>query len=591
MRVALEGRGLASIVDLVRPQGPDGGRRRGSQRIWWGATAILLSVLTVTGPALAQEPSPSPPPSREAIAARIEGLKAEMNRFADELGRLEAAEAALGAGPPAQAAAAAPQKPTPSSNENIPTTAARAGAGGTGLSFSISHEPTYGEGVPTSGAVAVIGGGRPSIQSADGRLTVNFLGVMQLDGANYFQAPPGPLDTDFRRSGDGDDSHARELGSGFNFRRARIGFGGRFVGFEYSTLFEFGGSGQEDAGHIQEVWLQYSGLRPLHLRAGAFAPFIGLEDAGSTSGMLFLERPAISDIARSVAAGGYREGVQLAAVGQRWFASGAVTARTVTVISPSGGPAELYGDPLGVVGRIAVLPVQSPDLLLHLGAHGSYLVTPGNAGGPDPSPGTISYPVELRTQPELRVDPTQFIDTGQINAAHAATVGAELAIQHRNLFLQGEYEWIKIDRRGVALANPWFWGWYIEGSWLLTGEIRRYNSGNFAFDGPAVTGGFDPGKGDWGALEFAARYSVADLNYRAGLPGTAPSADAIRGGKQDVWSVGLNWYLNQVVRLMFDFQHVNVGRLSPNAVTFNTPAGAQIGQSYDVVSMRVQLAD
>jgi phosphate-selective porin OprO/OprP len=579
---------LASIVEFIAPKRFRSRSGQAISLIGWSKATFLLGILGVSGPALAQE-TQSTAPSREAIAARIEALKAEMSRFADELAKLEAAQAALG--PPAQAAAAAPQKPAPPTSENVPTTAARAGAGGMGLSFGISHEPTYGEGVPTSGAVAVIGGGRPSIQSADGRLTVNFLGVMQLDAADYFQAPPGPLDTDFRRSGTGDDAHARELGSGFNFRRARIGFGGRFVGFEYSTLFEFGGSGQEDAGHVQEVWLQYSGLRPLHLRAGAFAPFIGLEDAGSTSGMLFLERPAISDIARSVAAGDYREGVQLAAVGPRWFASGAVTGRAITVTGPSGGPAELYGDPLNVVGRVAVLPVRSPDLMVHIGAHGSYVAAPGNAGGPDPAPGSIPYPIQLRIQPELRVDPTDFIDTGQINMAHAATLGGELAIQHNNLFLQGEYEWIQIDRRGGVLANPVFHGWYIEGSWLLTGESRRYNTGNFAFDGPAVMGSFDPANGDWGALELAGRYSVANLNYRPGLPGTAPTVDAVRGGWQQVWSVGANWYLNPVVRLMFDFQHVSVDRLSPNAVTFNTPVGAQIGQAYNVVSMRVQLAD
>ena len=352
-----------------------------------------------------------------------------------------------------------------------------------------------------------------------------------------------------------------------------------------------GGTGQEDAGHVQEVWLQYSGVRPLHLRAGAFPPFIGLADANSTNGMLFLERPTISQIARSVAAGGTREGVQLTAVGPRWFANGAVTGRMVTVAGPSGEPAPLYGDPLNVVGRLAFLPVRSPDLLLHLGVNGSYVITPGDVGGPDTPPGSIRYPITLSTQPELRVDSTQFIDTGQIDAAHAATIGSELAIQHRNLLLQSEYDWIKIDRRVPSLANPTFSGWYVEGSWLLTGQSRRYNSGNFAFDGPAVMGAFDPGNGDWGALELALRYSYTDLNFRPGLPGTAPSLDAVRGGRQEIVSVGLNWYLNPVVRLMFDFQHVSVDRLSPDAMTFDTPVGAQIGQSYNVVSMRVQLAD
>lgn len=540
-----------------------------------------LAAVAAASPAIAQPVTTAPgAPSREVLAARIEEIKAEMGRLAAQLSEVEAQAAALGA------PAATPPEPS-----SAPTTAARAGAGQTGVAFGLSRDATYGEGTPTTGAIAMIGGGRPSIQSADGRLTVDFLGVMQMDAAQYDQAPAGPLDTDFRRDGNGDAGHARELDDGFDFRRARIGFGGRFVGFEYSTLFEFGGTGQEDAGHIQEVWLQYSGVAPLHLRAGAFAPFIGLEDAGSTSGMLFLERPAISDLARSVAGGDYREGVQLAAVEPRWFASAAVTRRTVTVSGPSGQPAQPYGDPLSVVGRVAVTPVRQPDWLLQLGLHGSYVLEPGDAGGPDAPATAVRYPIELRTQPELNVDRTQLIDTGQLDAAHAATMGVEAALQHRNLFLQGEYERIQIDRRDTTLADPAFFGWYVEGSWFLTGETRRYNSGNFAFDGPALANAFDPRRGDWGAFELAGRYSVGNLDFRAGAPGTSPAPDAIRGGDQRIWSLGLNWYLNPVVRLMFDYQHVDVDRLSPDAAKFDTPTGVQIGQSYDVVSMRIQLAD
>ena len=41
---------------------------------------------------------------------------------------------------------------------------------------------------------------------------------------------------------------------------------------------------------------------------------------------------------------------------------------------------------------------------------------------------------------------------------------------------------------------------------------------------------------------------------------------------------------------MFDFDHVEVGRLSPNAAVFSTPVGGQIGQSYNVVAIRSQAA-
>jgi phosphate-selective porin len=72
--------------------------------------------------------------------------------------------------------------------------------------------------------------------------------------------------------------------------------------------------------------------------------------------------------------------------------------------------------------------------------------------------------------------------------------------------------------------------------------------------------------------------------------GTAPLKDAIRGGDSQIWSFGLNWYPNQVFRVMFDVDHVRIDRLSPNATLYQTPTGAQIGQDYTVFAVRTQAA-
>ena len=41
---------------------------------------------------------------------------------------------------------------------------------------------------------------------------------------------------------------------------------------------------------------------------------------------------------------------------------------------------------------------------------------------------------------------------------------------------------------------------------------------------------------------------------------------------------------------MFDYQHVRLDRLSPDAALYQTALGAQIGQSYDAFSVRSQFA-
>src|SRR6185312_12257562 len=143
-------------------------------------------------------------------------------------------------------------------------------------------------------AVATIANGHPSIASPDGRFTVNLHGILQFDAAAYDQAPPGPLASDFRRAGPAlggtasnvDNTHARQLKDGDIVRRARIGVDGvAFGDWDYRLIFDFAGSGTENSGQLYEGWVQYSGLRPFHARIGAFAPSIGLEDAGSTNGM------------------------------------------------------------------------------------------------------------------------------------------------------------------------------------------------------------------------------------------------------------------------------------------------------------------
>jgi phosphate-selective porin OprO and OprP len=447
-------------------------------------------------------------------------------------------------------------------------------------------------------------GGRPTFATADGNFTASLRGVLQFDAAGYFQASPGVATgagaSDFRRDGPAigtsgvDLAHARQLKDGTLFRRARIGIDGTVSKtVDYRLLFDFGGAGVENSGQLYEAWVQYSGLQPLHLRVGAFSPSDGLEDQGSTNGMLFLERPGASDVARNLAAGDTRTAAAVIGYGDHWFASGAVTGRTIGVLNTGTATPtpQTFGDQVGFVARAAFTPLHGADWLVHLGAHGSYVARPANVSGVAANGVTpvSSYVVRLRDTPELRVDGTQFIDTGSVPAHNANEAGLEFAAQKRNLFLQGEYERFGVDRSD-RIANPTFNAWYVEASWLLTGESRKYNSSTAAFDAPPVAHPFSPADGSWGAFELAARYSDTNLNFHAGAPGTAPSIDAVRGGEQRVWTVGLNWYLNPVVRLMFDFDHVEIERLSPNGTVFSTLTGAPIGQSFNAVAVRTQAA-
>ena len=466
--------------------------------------------------------------------------------------------------------------------------------------------------------LASIVAGKPSIASADGRFSANLHGIVQFDTGLYDQPSPGNLATDLRRSGPAlgasasnvDLTHARDLKNGTDFRRARIGIDGVVYGdFDYRLIFDFGGTGVENTGQLYEAWAQYSGLKPFHLRVGAFAPSIGLEDQGSTNAMPLLERSVVEDIARGLAAGDTRTAVALWGAGDRWLASGAITGRTIGVINTGTASAvpQTYGDQLGLVGRLAGTPLRGDDWLVHLGVHGSYVLHPANTGGPQATLGgstaLSAQTIAFSNTPELRVDGTKLINTGNIDASNAWSAGLEFAVQKRNFYLQSEYEQFGVGRTDPGLSDPSFHGFYVEGSWVLTGETRKYNTQTAAFDAPSVDHPFSLSGGGLGAFELAARYSDMDLNYDAGLVGHAPGANAIRGGEEQNWTVGLNWYPNSVVRFMVDYQNVRIDRLSPctntgsgvnNTCTgtalWRTPVGAQIGQSYNAFAVRSQFA-
>ncbi len=180
--------------------------------------------------------------------------------------------------------------------------------------------------------------GKPMLATADGRFSANLHAIVMFDAGAYLQKDNLPAAI---------TGTAAHLNNGTNFRRARFGVDGKvFSDFDYGLIYEFGGSGTEDAGHIQEAWMQYTGFKPLRIKLGAFEPNIGLSAATSTSQMVFMERPSSAEIARGVAAGDLRSALQIASNGTfgegdsglaaRWFAAGAVTGNTVSTVNSAG---------------------------------------------------------------------------------------------------------------------------------------------------------------------------------------------------------------------------------------------------------------
>jgi phosphate-selective porin OprO/OprP len=312
-----------------------------------------------------------------------------------------------------------------------------------------------------------------------------------------------------------------------------------------------------------------------------------MDDGTSVEDSLFIERATPAELSRALGGADGRMGLGVRASGARWMSA-------LTLTGGTAGEAEAFDEQVGLVGRFGALALTADDYNVHLGLSGTYIFRAADQG--DAASGG-AYTIRFRDRPEIRVDGTRLIDTGPIAADGAYAAGVEFGANWRSLYLQAENFWYGIGRRHSPLDDPEFNGYYVQGSWFLTGESRRYNAANGSYQNARPLVPFSTGGGP-GAWELAWRFSHTDLNDREGLPGTAAVADTVRGGEQDILSVGLNWTLNTNLRLLLDWQSVEVDRLNPATATnapfgaapATPPIGVEIGQDLDIYSLRTQFS-
>jgi phosphate-selective porin OprO and OprP len=514
--------------------------------------AVALALGLAVSPAFAED---------AALKAEIEALRAEMQAqarlLAEQQARLEELTKKL------QASAEPPAVPAPAKAAATPE--------GPKLAFN---------------------NGRAVITAADGKSSLAVRAIVQMDGAGYGESVEGPLASDFRRGSIGggrENNAARDFSDGFIFRRARFGVDGVFnSNWNYRLLFDFGGSGTEGPTRINDAWIAYTGFAPFTFQIGAFSPPSNMDDSTSPDDQVFIERASSAEFSRALGGADGRLGFGLRSGGKRWMSALNFTTRTVN-------DAEVFDSQFAAVGRAGALVATADDYKVHLGASATWVFSPADLGSAATPP---RHAIRFRDRPEVRVDGVRLIDSGAIDAAHASAYGVEFGAHWKNLYVQAENFWFDVDRRDAALDDPNFGGYYLQGSWLITGESRRYNAATGSFQNPRPKSPFAH-DGGWGALELAARFSHADLNFNEGSAGVAPVAGAIRGGEQDVLALGLNWYPNANIKVLFNYLMIDVDRLNPagpgNTTPFGAgvatpPVGAEIGQDLDVYALRTQFS-
>ena len=113
---------------------------------------------------------------------------------------------------------------------------------------------------------------------------------------------------------------------------------------------------------------------------------------------------------------------------------------------------------------------------------------------------------------------------------------------------------------------------------MLTGETHNYNPASAAYGGIKPANPFSLNGGGWGAFEIAGRVSIMDLNDQLA------TATGIAGGRQTIYTAGLNWYPTNNIRFMLNYLHGDISRqASPTSIV-------NVGSSFDAVAMRTQFA-
>jgi phosphate-selective porin OprO/OprP len=96
-------------------------------------------------------------------------------------------------------------------------------------------------------------------------------------------------------------------------------------------------------------------------------------------------------------------------------------------------------------------------------------------------------------------------------------------------------------------------GWFVQGGYLITGETIRDRT----LVQPLHPFDLREGRFGCGAWELTARFSQLDINSRVFTAGLADPTLWTNHAK--LIDVGANWYLNQFVKIQFDWEHAMFG--------------------------------
>ncbi len=298
-------------------------------------------------------------------------------------------------------------------------------------------------------------------------------------------------------------SNNGDTGTQNEIRRSRIAVTSQ-LNKEWKAKIQVDYNDAKAEASLKDAYIQRKG-EVATLTVGKHHEPMGLEELTSSKYISTIERAMVTD----AFAPSRNMGVSLKGGNKNFMWAGGVF--------ESGTDSENDNDQTyAFTGRLVYAPINEKGNLLHFGAAASLR----DLGGQDFK---VNARAEVHTADKIIKSATTAADDMTIFGLEAATVQGAFSAQA---------EYYSADISAEIGEDTDYDGYYIMGSYFLTGESRPYKNGSFGKIKPNL---------DTGAWELVGRYSA--LN----------ASDNGTGIDAENFSLGLNYYLNANMRFMANY--------------------------------------
>ena len=389
---------------------------------------------------------------------------------------------------------------------------------------------------------------------------------VQTDGAVFF----------------GEPEWAEGISNDFSIRRARFAIKAQIDKNWYGEVDMDMADGEFE---LKDAIIRYTGLEHWQFQVGNFKEIFSLQRNNSSRYLQFIERPMVC----SALAPSRHLGLNINYYNKGLFANLGIHGQAVAGAEERGYVEDnSKGDgadnkPSYTVKLVYQPGWDKPDWGMHIGGAFSYRFPKTS----DETFGAARY----STRNSTSINRKKYIDTGDFKFDHALLYTGELAGYWKGF--RGEAVYMGNTTYLPDATGRNFWGWYVQGGYLLFGGQQRYDGAGAKFT--RVKRGQS-----WGDVELCGRVEYVDLNADKGLSG---NDQKIMGGKCMAYALGINYYINDHVKVQLNYQYNDNDRFAsgkknkficgvdetgkPTTNPYDTKGKA--GVDYHMVAMRFEI--